>query len=189
MPLIKSRRLPMTSTAIFLIIILMLIVRVPISTAAGFFPFEVWPFERGLKEAVLNRNPDYCNKINQEIDSIDYKLPLIYAQTRCQAQYAVETNALEYCLSLSDAAFSGSGSYSQRDLCLQDLARKWERPDLCDLMPVKNRDNGPLLVEGCVVEAKGKIKNIAVLKDDQSCFSKFDCVAASIDCSHFGCDK
>jgi hypothetical protein len=62
----------------------------------------------------------------------DFVVPVAELIDECQAQFAVATGDLSYCLTLKQKPKEDSGARTQQDICLEGLARELKQPDLCD---------------------------------------------------------
>jgi hypothetical protein len=62
----------------------------------------------------------------------DFIVPIAELIDECQAQFSFATRNLDYCLTLKQKPKEESGARTQRDICLEGLARALRQPDLCD---------------------------------------------------------
>lgn len=115
----------------------------PGTITPGTITYE-WAREKAIEEG----NPAFCEEINKGYILEDLMIPPEEARADCKISYAVMTDDIDYCLSLP--AEQQEYDWSLRDICLQGLAIKLQRPDLCELMPGANDEEyGDFWFENC----------------------------------------
>jgi hypothetical protein len=100
-------------------------------------PFGQRPvtYDEALALAIKQTNPDLCDFITVGLHQ-DYVAPLEELIDTCKSEFAIKTRDLDYCLSLQQRPATEVDTRSQRDICLEGLARELKRLDLCDLLHV-----------------------------------------------------
>jgi hypothetical protein len=94
----------------------------------------------------------------------DYIVPVAELTDKCQAQFAVATQDLAYCLTLKQEPKEDSGARTQQDICLEGLARELRQPDLCDQLHL-----GPSYQHTCRLRAAFESEQCETLCNDVHC--------------------
>jgi hypothetical protein len=98
---------------------------------------ESWTFERALHAALASDDPELCDRINEEHVIQDMVLSPAHARDDCRVSYAIESEDVPYCLSLSDVG--DASGWSMRDSCIGALARALNEPELCHELPSRGQ--------------------------------------------------
>jgi len=103
-----------------------------------------------IEKAIKNNDPTECEILrNGKADSAY----IIHKVNSCKAQYAIKTENLEYCLTLSEDS-NRQWSTPAEDICITALAQKFKDPSIC----VNLYNN--LTLEYCKTNALKPIKDI-----------------------------
>lgn len=115
---------------------------------------EVITTEQGMEMALEHNDPSYCEKINKTEVVNGTRFTKRLAREMCRVNFAVETEDVDYCLSLS--AEPNEYKQSAMDSCLKFLANKLGRTDLCEMMPIVTNDpvNGSTWLTNCMTMAE-----------------------------------
>ena len=156
-------------------------------------PFqESWTHERALEEALTKNDPLTCERINEAYVLQDFVVSAKQARYNCKVTYAIVKQDVPYCMSLSDAR-DKINQWSLRDACLQPLAKKLQRPELCDQMPsVKDLDYGQTWLKQCKESAASDVSllpqgDIAIPTSYKQCSVDSDCVFVAEHCGGCTC--
>lgn len=120
-------------------------------------------YDEGLDLAIQRDNPDSCHLITVGIRQ-DYIVPVTELIDECQAQFAVATSNLDYCLTLKQKPKEDSGTRTQQDICLEGLARELKQPDLCDQLHL-----GQSYQHTCRIRAALEPEQCEMLCNDTHC--------------------
>ena len=89
-----------------------------------------------VEKAASSRNPNICDKINFGQNQGDYRTTVEESRYFCRADYATMASDAEYCKTL-DSEVKFTGSITQKDKCLKELAKKLQDKSLCEFMSDK----------------------------------------------------
>ena len=120
-------------------------------------------YDEALDLAIQQRSPDQCSLITVGVRQ-DFIVPLAELVDECQAQFAVATGDLAYCLTLKQQPKEDSGTRTQQDICLEGLARVLRQPDLCDQLHL-----GQVYQHTCRIRAAFEPEQCQTLCNDVRC--------------------
>lgn len=120
-------------------------------------------YDEALDLAIQQRNPDLCSLITVGARQ-DYTVPVAELINECQAQFAVATRNLDYCLTLKQKPKEDTGVRTQQDICLAGLARELRQPDLCDQLHL-----GQSYQHTCRIRAAFEPEQCETLCNDAHC--------------------
>lgn len=100
------------------------------------FSSENVKYEEAFQRALKLSSPQECDKINQYYDLDDHSLTPNEAIDKCKYEYAIKTDDLEYCQTLSSR--SVPGGISPKNVCTREIAKNKNDQTICSLMT--NRD-------------------------------------------------
>ncbi|MCH7604756.1 hypothetical protein IID24_02100 [Patescibacteria group bacterium] len=152
---------------------------------------QSWTHEKALEEALAQNEPSICERINESYVLQDFVVSAEQARNNCKVAYAIEKQDLSYCMSLSDTR--ESNNWSLRDGCLQPLAKKLQRPELCDQMPsVKDPDYGQTWLKQCKEASASDVTllpegDIVIPASYKQCSVDSDCVFVAEHCGYCTC--
>jgi len=107
-----------------------------------------------LEAATKENDPNLCGSITQGRSYGDYIVSVEESIEVCEAEFAVESGNLDYCMTLKETP-TYTGASAQRDICLRELAKKLRKPQLCELLDsVKDERYGQTYVETCKTRAQ-----------------------------------
>lgn len=120
-------------------------------------------YDVALDLAIQQSNPGLCSLITVGIRQ-DHSVPVAELIDECQAQFAVATGNLNYCLTLTQKPKEATGTRSQQDICLEGLARELRQPDLCDQLHL-----GQTYQHTCRIRAAFEPQQCDTLCNDAHC--------------------
>jgi hypothetical protein len=104
-------------------------------------------------KAVKQKNPLICREITWKVWMQDYGQSPTQSQHSCYINYAVETNNIDYCNSLT-ATSQNSSDWSLRDSCTYKLAQKRKDPKLCKMLPLLRMKQAVNWLKVCIERIK-----------------------------------
>jgi hypothetical protein len=121
-------------------------------------------YDEVLPLAIEEDNPDLCGLITVGRSYGDYAISVEESIDVCKAEFAIKTKNLEYCLTLKEKSDQSPETRSQRDICLEGLARELKHLDLCDSLQL-----GEIYKHACKIRAVYQRQDCEVLCDDVGC--------------------
>ena len=120
-------------------------------------------YDESLDLAIQQNDPDRCSLITVGARQ-GFIVPVAELIDECQAQFAVATGNLAYCLTLKQKPNEDSGTRTQRDICLEGLAGELRQPDLCDQLHL-----GQAYQHTCRIRAAIEPEQCKTLCNDAHC--------------------
>lgn len=117
-------------------------------------PGETWSYGSALQAAINEKDPGYCDKINQSHITQDVQVSVSSSRKNCKIGYAVDVKDVNYCRSLPDNDAASGGSLTSRGSCLDSLGRLLKTPELCEFMPLRDKQQFSHTFESCLEQSK-----------------------------------